>query len=345
MQDKNNCVGSYSVSGYTRADGTEVSGHTRTCGAAHLSHEQEQAKLIRRANLLYPSMNNIKDSSAKNKEEYEIINNVKYPKNINSKEIEILKENAKKEIKEIEKERFKNHTRTLAGAALELGSAFIPIGGEIKAASNVVKALTPTLGRKVSEEVVKQTIKGSLSGGLFGLGEGLIENKNPIKTSLKDATIGGISGALSGGIIKKIERNMEIEKVEKLLEKRKDWGIAYQKASGNPELAIETLLKKQQGFVPSAINKKGIGEIDFVWGEKGKKGYGLAHIIENRNKQGINGEEFVKRLPQIIKDGKIEYNEKQPNITFIRDKDNKALIKMVWNNENRKWIVTSYKVY
>lgn len=30
------CVGSYHVSGYTRADGTEVSDYTRTCGAKHL---------------------------------------------------------------------------------------------------------------------------------------------------------------------------------------------------------------------------------------------------------------------------------------------------------------------
>jgi len=30
------CAGTYPVSGYTRADGTEVSGYTRTCGAKHL---------------------------------------------------------------------------------------------------------------------------------------------------------------------------------------------------------------------------------------------------------------------------------------------------------------------
>ena len=29
------CAGSYSVSGYTREDGTKVAGYTRTCGAKH----------------------------------------------------------------------------------------------------------------------------------------------------------------------------------------------------------------------------------------------------------------------------------------------------------------------
>ena len=35
------CVGSYPVSGYTRSDGTEVSGYIRTCGAAHAGSSSE----------------------------------------------------------------------------------------------------------------------------------------------------------------------------------------------------------------------------------------------------------------------------------------------------------------
>ena len=35
--DRTSCVGSYPVSGYTRSDGIEVKGYTRTCGAKHLS--------------------------------------------------------------------------------------------------------------------------------------------------------------------------------------------------------------------------------------------------------------------------------------------------------------------
>ncbi len=60
MKNSNNCVGSYSVSGYTRADGTEVSGYTRTCGAAH-SSQDDTAKLQNRANLLYNNMENKRD--------------------------------------------------------------------------------------------------------------------------------------------------------------------------------------------------------------------------------------------------------------------------------------------
>ena len=36
------CVGSYQVSGYTRADGTDVKGYTRTCGAKHTGMSEQE---------------------------------------------------------------------------------------------------------------------------------------------------------------------------------------------------------------------------------------------------------------------------------------------------------------
>ena len=39
-----NCIGSYSVSGYTREDGTKVAGYTRTCGAKHKNGQKPSEK-------------------------------------------------------------------------------------------------------------------------------------------------------------------------------------------------------------------------------------------------------------------------------------------------------------
>lgn len=69
MQEDNKCAGTYPVSGYTRADGTKVSGYTRTCGAEHNSNSSQspetpqmsdEEKLKRRAELLYPKTDNDK---------------------------------------------------------------------------------------------------------------------------------------------------------------------------------------------------------------------------------------------------------------------------------------------
>lgn len=171
--------------------------------------------------LFFPSMKNEtqKDINKNkkvisNNKEYEIINNVKYPKKTDSKEVELLKEKAKKEIKEIEKERRKEYAKNFGGATLEIGSAAIPVGGEIKAASSIVKALTPKLGRKVSEAIVKQGTKGTLTGSVFGMGESLMEDKNPIKTVGKDAAIGAISGISSGSITGKFSKNIAQQKIQ-----------------------------------------------------------------------------------------------------------------------------------
>lgn len=61
MTNKNGCVGSYNVSGYTRSDGTSVSDYTRTCGAAHNSQNDENL-LQERANLLYPNTQTKQDN-------------------------------------------------------------------------------------------------------------------------------------------------------------------------------------------------------------------------------------------------------------------------------------------
>ncbi|MBQ3025382.1 MAG: hypothetical protein IJD23_08745 [Spirochaetaceae bacterium] len=79
MTKDNGCVGSYSVSGYTRGDGVQVSSYTRTCGAAHSSSSRssssttsspkldDEEKMKQRAELLYPTMKDKKISNDKPK--------------------------------------------------------------------------------------------------------------------------------------------------------------------------------------------------------------------------------------------------------------------------------------
>lgn len=43
----NGCVGSYTVSGYTRGDGISVSSYTRTCGATHNSNNNTTTSTLK----------------------------------------------------------------------------------------------------------------------------------------------------------------------------------------------------------------------------------------------------------------------------------------------------------
>lgn len=137
------------------------------------------------------------------------------------------------------------------------------------------------------------------------------------------------------------------------------FGKAYNEYSGKPKEAIEYLLKEKNGYVPNAVYKEGIGNIDIVWGEAGtgKGGYGLAHIIRRRNEEGNNGEEFVKQLPDIIEHGKIYSKIAQINNegsyirkneedrVYIGTRDKEIVIRLTWNDETHNWLLTGYIRY
>lgn len=137
------------------------------------------------------------------------------------------------------------------------------------------------------------------------------------------------------------------------------FGKAYNEYSGKPKEAIEYLLKEKNGYVPNAIYKEGIGNIDIIWGEAGtgKGGYGLAHIIRRRNEEGYNGEEFVKQLPDIIEHGKIyskiakidnkgRYVRKnEEDRVYIGTRDKEIVIRLTWNDETHNWLLSGYIRY
>ena len=107
MAKDNGCIGSYSVSGYTRADGTEVSGYTRTCGAVHNSSSSsssstsspqldDEEKMKQRANILYGN------DEEYMKKYYGENRNADIIKRFQNRELDKLNENIQEKAKQIE---------------------------------------------------------------------------------------------------------------------------------------------------------------------------------------------------------------------------------------------------
>lgn len=138
------------------------------------------------------------------------------------------------------------------------------------------------------------------------------------------------------------EREFFEERPSRKLFSLGDGKVDFAEFRGNPEGAIEKLLQEKSGYVSGAIYKEGIGDIDFIYGEPGKNGYGLAHIIERRNQQGINGEEFVREIPEIIRTGSVYNVLGQSGRKFILSNDKEALIRLDWDGEQRNWLLTAY---
>lgn len=120
------------------------------------------------------------------------------------------------------------------------------------------------------------------------------------------------------------------------------FGPSFPAFKGKPKEAIEHLLKEKKGHVPGAFHKEGLGDIDLPYGRGGKKGFGLAHIIERRTEDGKDGLEFVKKLPEIIREGTVEERKGFPGRKYIVHNKNEAVVRLEWDGKSRNWILTAY---
>lgn len=127
------------------------------------------------------------------------------------------------------------------------------------------------------------------------------------------------------------------------LSENSSFGAAYPEYSNLPKEAIDSLLQIKDGYVPNAITKEGLGGIDFVYGKRGKKGYGLAHIVERRGGEGINVQEFLDNIPELIEKGEVFVREGHPGRKYIINKNNEAVIRLDWDGEKRNWLASAYK--
>ncbi|WQY55847.1 DUF3519 domain-containing protein [Helicobacter pylori] len=134
----------------------------------------------------------------------------------------------------------------------------------------------------------------------------------------------------------------------------KEFGKNYPEFVLKPKEALEKLLQEKNGQVAGAAFRDDLGGIDFVWGKDGKDGYGLAHILEKREKQytrlGLKSEqikertdELLKSIPEVIENGtlfKDDLGHVSVELNHI-----KVGLKNTWdnNNLNNHFVVTSYE--
>lgn len=115
-----------------------------------------------------------------------------------------------------------------------------------------------------------------------------------------------------------------------------EFGKSFSEFSGKPEKAIEKLMSEKTGYVPGAIHKDGIGDIDFVYGKGGLTGYGLAHISEK------HGAEILDKLPSLIEKGKVDDSQKHLGRSFVYSEDKKIVISLTLFDQKRTWLLTAY---
>ncbi len=193
-----------------------------------------------------------------------------------------------------------------------------------------------------------------------------LERSHTISAFTKNLELSAKNSKFSNATMRKIEEITQgvksakenITKQEKALKEAitplKQFGKNYAEFVLKPKEALEKLLKEKSGQVAGAAFRDDLGGIDFVWGKDGKDGYGLAHILEKREKQytrlGLNTEqikertdELLKSIPEVIENGalfKDDLGRVSMELNNIR-----VGLKNTWdnNNLNNHFVVTSYE--
>ncbi|KNX47859.1 hypothetical protein AEY55_07150, partial [Helicobacter pylori] len=146
----------------------------------------------------------------------------------------------------------------------------------------------------------------------------------------------------------------KLAKLEHAITPLKEFGTNYPEFALKPKEALEKLLQEKNGQVAGAAYREDLGGIDFVWGKDGKDGYGLAHILEKREKQytrlGLNAEqikertdELLKSIPEVIEKGTL-FKDDLGRVS-VELNDVKVGLTNQWfgNDLKNHLIVTSYE--
>ncbi|MFP6231698.1 DUF3519 domain-containing protein [Helicobacter pylori] len=144
------------------------------------------------------------------------------------------------------------------------------------------------------------------------------------------------------------------EALQEAITPLKEFGKNYAEFALKPKEALEKLLQEKNGQVAGAAFREDLGGIDFVWGKDGKDGYGLAHILEKREKQytrlGLDAEqikertdELLKSIPEVIENGTL-FTDDLGRVS-VELNDVKVGLTNQWfgNDLKNHLIVTSYE--
>lgn len=105
------------------------------------------------------------------------------------------------------------------------------------------------------------------------------------------------------------------------------------------QAAVEKLLKEKRGHVKGAFHRDDIGEIDLLWGDDN---VGLKHIIKQREKQGIDSNEFVRNLSTVIEKGDFYQKSDRGNFEILYN-GKMAIIAPEYHGNKVTFLLTAYK--
>lgn len=212
-----------------------------------------------------------------------------------------IKEISTERDKEITRENILGHAKNWGGAALQMGSVFLPGKFGKNITSNMAEKFAPKLGRKMAKEVASGINKGVMSGAVEGLGRGLGSDENILKTTVQDAALGAAGGAALGAAGGKAQQFLRGKKL-------KDYGdIDTLDSSKRHQYNKDTKSYYQDYIQGRNINRD--GKINF-------SGKAIQELLHWNPKQGKNLPDLMNDIKQAAKNHEIPNTkpEKKPYV-------------------------------
>ncbi len=120
------------------------------------------------------------------------------------------------------------------------------------------------------------------------------------------------------------------------------FGPIYRQFKNEPKKAIKFLRKVKKGECKDALYRPETGYVDIVWGNGGKDGFGLCHIIDEHEAEikqlGFEVEDFI---PIIFSIGIFSDNDEEQKIK-LRGENYMLIIKTKWNNVDKKFLLSAF---
>lgn len=107
------------------------------------------------------------------------------------------------------------------------------------------------------------------------------------------------------------------------------------------QAAVNKLMREKKGHVKGAFHRDDIGDIDLLWGNDY---LGLQHILQQREKQGIDGTEFVKDLAEVVEKGVFRRKSERGNFEFLYQ-GKMAIIAPEFHGNKITFLLTAYKTH
>ena len=191
------------VRAYTRDDGTPVRAHYRSKNGHHFANPNKPVLgTPKETKARIDAMVDKWMDSWKEPETKTLQGGVRYNEQGDDyskiEEIRAIKEKYVKERDEIERERLLGNLKDYSGAALEIGSAFVPAVGVPKMTAQIAAKLAPKLGKRIANEIASGIVSGGLSGTIGGASNAMMNDENVIDGAVKGGVLGAAGGGLTG---------------------------------------------------------------------------------------------------------------------------------------------------